>query len=152
MTGTDMQTWLQDELTDTSTSWSPDAYLRAINYSQCSVAKQRCDKADAQFVFPLGIVNGQDEPANFYKFAGTNPIEIRNLGSAGRKWYYTGSTQPTVKYYRLPDELTTLADSLQVPPVWLKAVMLTAKIRLESQHGIKNLADDKEELAKLMSV
>ena len=152
MTGTDMQTWLQDELTDTSTAWSPDAYLRAINYAQTTVAKLRCDKNDAQFIFPLSIVNGQDEPTNYYKFAGTSPIEIRNLGSAGRKWYYTGSVQPSVKYYRLPDELTALTDALQVPPVWNKAVMLTAKIRLESQHGIKSLTDDKEELAKLMAV
>lgn len=135
MTGTDMQNNLKAKLNDKATAWTDASYLNAINEGVKYCVNMRVLKKDPEFIFPVGVVNGQDEPADFIQFAGTVPIEVRDLGSSGRKWYYTGSTQPTVKYYRMRPLLTSLSDTIHLSYTHLMACENYALYKLEQQRG-----------------
>ena len=135
MTGLEMQTSLKIKLNDKANAWSDAAYLNAINEAIKYCVNMRVLKKDPEFLFPLSIVNGQDEPADFIQFAGTVPVEVRDLGSAGRKWYYTGSTMPSVKYYRMRPLLTTLSDAILLSYTHVMAAENYALYKLEQQRG-----------------
>ena len=135
MTGLEMQTSLKDKLNDKANAWRNEQYLTAINEGLKYCVNMRVAKKDPEFIFPLGVVNGQDEPADFISFAGTVPIEVRDLGAAGRKWYYTGSTMPSVKYYRMRPLLTTLSDIILLSYTHLMACENYALYKLEQQRG-----------------
>jgi hypothetical protein len=151
MTGTELQGQIQRITNDTNTAWSPTQYLEAINYAITYVSQRRAIANDAEFVFPLSIVNGQDQPADFIKFAGTNPIEIRDLSTGGRKWYYTGSTMPTVKYYRNRPQLTSLSDTVQLNYKHCEAAKLAAAIYLKEMRGTYDMSKEKERLEVLLA-
>ena len=135
MTGLEMQANLKGKLNDKASAWTPAQYLNAINEGIKYCVNVRVAKKDAEFLFPLGIINGQDEPADFISFAGTVPIEVRDLGAAGRKWYYTGSTMPSVKYYKMRPLLATLSDTLIMSYTHLMAVENYAVYKLEQMRG-----------------
>lgn len=135
MTGLEMQANLKGKLNDKANAWSPDAYLNAINEGIKYCVNMRVLKKDPEFLFPLSIINGQDEPADFIQFAGNVPVEVRDLGAAGRKWYYTGSTMPSVKYYRMRPLLTTLSDTILLSYTHVMAAENYALYKLEQQRG-----------------
>lgn len=135
MTGLEMQANLKGKLNDKATAWLDSQYLNAINEAIKYVVNMRVAKKDAEFLYPVTVVNGQDEPADFIQFAGTVPIEVRDLGSAGRKWYYTGSTMPSVKYYRMRPLLTTLSDAILLSYTHVMAAENYALYKLEQQRG-----------------
>jgi hypothetical protein len=153
MTGTDIQTRVKAKLNDKTGAWSGADYLNAVNTALVYCCNMRIAKNDAEFVFPLAIVNGQDQPADFVRFSGTNPIEIRDLGSAGRKWYYTGSVQPTVKYYRMRPLLAAIGDTIVMPYTWLECMVKVARYELELARGTvsEQAALDKADADKLLS-
>lgn len=135
MTGLEMQTSLKDKLNDKASAWKDAQYLTAINDGIKYCVNVRAEAKDPNFLLPLSIVNGQDEPADFISFAGTIPIEVRDLGSAGRKWYYTGSTMPSVKYYRMRPLLTALSDIIVMSYSHMAAVENYALYKLEQSRG-----------------
>ena len=135
MTALEMQTSLKEKLNDKSSAWKDSQYIVAINEGIKYCVNMRVLKKDPEFIFPVGVVNGQDEPADFIQFAGTNPIEVRDLGSSGRKWYYTGSVQPTVRYYRMRPLVTALSDLIIMSPTHLMAVENYALYKLEQSRN-----------------
>lgn len=135
MTGLEMQTSLKDKLNDKATAWKDAQYLTAINEGLKYCVNMRVAKKDPEFIFPLAVVNGQDEPADFISFAGNVPVEVRDLAGSGRKWYYTGSVQPTVKYYRMRPLLTALADTIVLSYSHLMACENYALYKLEQSRG-----------------
>jgi hypothetical protein len=149
MTGTELQGQIQRIINDTNTAWSPTQYLEAINYAITYVSKRRSDANDVEFLFPVTVTNGQDQPVDFLKFAGTNPVEIRDLGT-GRKWYYSGA-QPTVKYYRNRPQLTALSDTVQLNYKHCEAAKLAAAIYLKEMRGTYDMSKEKERLEVLLA-
>ena len=117
-----------------ASSFAPAIELNAVNSGINKICVRRVRAKDAEFIFPVAVVNGQSQPADFMGFAGTNPIEIRDLGT-DRKWYYTGSVQPTVKYFRNRPNVTALTDEVQLPYRWQEALVLWIAIRLNETRG-----------------
>jgi hypothetical protein len=152
MTGTELKTRVKAKLNDKTGAWSDNDYLNASNSSLIYCVNMRIARNDPEFVFPLAVVNGQDQPADFVRFAGTNPIEIRDLGASGRKWYYTDAVQPTVKYYRMRPLLTTLGDTIIMPYTWLECMVKIARYELELSRGTvsEQAALDKADADKLL--
>lgn len=152
MTGTDIQGRVQRLINDPGGSWTPTQYIDATNHGMVSVANARANANDSAFVFPLAVVNGQEQPVDFIKFAGTNPIEQRNLGAGGIKWYYTGSVQPTVKYYRYPPAIAALSETIYFPAgKFIEALVLSAAIYLQEQRGVYKNDEKYAKLAALLA-
>ena len=149
MTGQDVIDKALRIINATPESFSSAMQLDAVNYGNNLVSHRRIAMNDPDFIFPLSIVNGQDEPVEFVKFAGTNPIEIRDLGT-GRKWYYTGSVMPSVKYYRMRPQLAALSDAIYHNYRHCEAVKLATAIYLNESRGY-NMAQERARLDEMLA-
>ena len=151
MTGLEMQGQIQRIINDVAgTAWTPTQYLEAINYAIRYVTKRRVDKNDPEFIFDLGIINGQDVPDNFMRFAGNFPITIKDTG-AKRQFFHTLSANPVAKFYVMRPTLTTLSDILPMKSEHDEAIKLAAAIYLKEQRGIYDMKNEKERLETLLS-
>jgi hypothetical protein len=148
MTGADFITAVKNMINASPTSYTPAQYLDAVNYAINYVCKRRIDKNDPEFIFPLGVVNGQDQPADFVKFAGNFPIEIRDMG-VKRQWFYTGSMVQS-KYYRNRPNLTLTSEQIPLNYHHTEAAKLAAAIYLKEQRGF-NMAQEKARLEEMLA-
>lgn len=148
MTGAEFIAAVKNMINASPTSYTAAQYLDAVNYAINYVSKKRIDKNDPEFIFPLSVVNGQDQPADFVKFAGNFPIEIRDLGSK-RTWHYTGS-QVLSKYYRNRPNITLTSEQISLNYAHTEAAKLAAAIYLKEQRGF-NMAQEKARLEEMLA-
>jgi hypothetical protein len=150
MTGTELQGQIQRIINDTNNAWSPTQYLEAINYSIRYVTKRRVDKNDPEFIFDLGIINGQVVPDNFMKFAGNVPVTIKDTGGQ-RQFFHTQSGTPSVKFYVMRPTLSALSDNIPMKSEHSEALKLCAAIYLKEQRGTYDMTKEKERLEALLA-
>jgi hypothetical protein len=150
MTGTTMQGQIQRIVNDTSNAWTPLQYLDAINYAIRYVTKRRVDKNDAEFIFELGVINGQQQPDNFMKWSGNFPIFTKDTGAI-RQWFYTGTTMPIVKYFVMRPTLAALTDTIPFKSEHEEALKLAAAIYLKEMRGTFDMDNEKERLEVLLA-
>jgi hypothetical protein len=148
MTGADFINAVKNMINASPTSYTPAQYLDAVNYAINYVCKRRIDKNDPEFIFPLTLVNGQDQPADFVKFAGNFPVEIRDLGSK-RTWHFTVSNLQ-VKYYRNRPNITLTSEQISLNYHHTEAAKLAASIYLKEQRGF-NMAQEKARLEEMLA-
>ena len=149
MTGTELKGQIERLVNDQGGAWTPSQYLDAINYAIRYVSKKRIDKNDTEFIFDLSVINGQEVPDNFERFAGNTPVTIKDTGGT-RQFFYTGA-MPVVKYYVMRPVLANLADTIPFKGSHTEAAKLAAAIYLKEQRGTFDMKNEKDRLAELLA-
>ena len=134
MTGLEMQANLKGKLNDKASAWQDAQYLNAINEGIKYCVNARYAKKDPNFLTVIDITNGQEAPADFIEFAGTVPVDRRDVAGIHR-WYHASSSPLTAKYYRMRSLLASLSDSIDLSYSHVMACESYAVYRLEQMRG-----------------
>ena len=124
---------LKRTINDVSGSgFSADQYNDALNHAITEVSKLKIAKNDPNYIFDLGVINGQTVPDNFEKFAGNVPITIKDTG-AQRQFFHSQSGTPSVKYYVRRPLITDDTTAIPFNSGDLEALKFSAAIYLKSR-------------------
>ena len=150
MTGETLKAQIQNMANDDSLDYGEANYLQAVNFAINFVSTARIKAKDAEFVFDLGITNGQAVPDNFQGFVGSYPqVYIKDTG-AGRQFFHTMSGTPIVKFYVSRPNLTLIGQDIPFKTTLIEAVKLAALIYLKEQRGY-DMTAEKERMTAMVT-
>lgn len=124
---------LKRAINDVSGSgWSADQYNDSLNHAITEVSKLKIAKKDPNYIFDLGIINGQMVPDNFEAFAGNVPVWIKDTG-AQRQFFHSQSGTPAIKFYVRRPLINDDTTDIPFNSSDLEALKFSAAIYLKSR-------------------
>jgi hypothetical protein len=150
VTGQQLRAQIQNMANDDSLDYGDANYLEALNFAINFVSTTRIKAKDAEFVFDLGITNGQAVPDNFQGFVGSYPLVYIKDTGAGRQFFHTMTGTPVVKFYVSRPNLTLIGQDVPFKTTLLEAVKLAALIYLKEQRAY-DMTAEKERMVAMVS-